>query len=172
MSLSSLEFPTSIFIAVSKNYAQLMLSHLALGLSGALLYSPATAVTGHWFMRRRSTAVGVVICGSGLAGVIYPIMLKRLIDELSMSFHFYHRTFLTADFRDAMLIIMAMSACLMIFACFTMKARLPPRSPPPWKDLLGPWHEIRYVCLVLGSGLCLMKCVSQHRLSRPLQFVH
>ena len=60
-----------------------MLAHAAYGLSGSLLYSPATAVAGHWFMKRRSTAVGVVVCGSGLAGVIYPIALKQLTDKLS-----------------------------------------------------------------------------------------
>jgi len=62
-----------------------MLSHAAVGLSASSLYSPATAVSGHWFMRKRSTAVGIVVCGSGLAGVIYPIMIKRLIELLSES---------------------------------------------------------------------------------------
>jgi fucose permease len=59
-----------------------MLAHAACGLAASILYSPATAVAGHWFMRKRSTAVGIVVCGSGLGGAIYPIALKRLIDEL------------------------------------------------------------------------------------------
>lgn len=70
---------------VSTKYWHLMLSHAAVGLSASSLYSPATAVSGHWFMRKRSTAVGIVVCGSGLAGVIYPIMIKRLIEQLSES---------------------------------------------------------------------------------------
>lgn len=64
---------------------------------------------------------------------------------------------LTADFRDAILIIAGMNALLMAFACCTMKARLPPRRPPPLKTLLGPWNEPRYSCLVIGSCFIMMK---------------
>ena len=67
---------------VSEKYWHLMLSHAFVGIAGSFLYSPATAVAGHWFLRKRSTAVGIVVCGSGLAGVIYPIMIKRLIELL------------------------------------------------------------------------------------------
>ena len=61
------------------------------------------------------------------------------------------------DFRDALLIIAGMNAALMAFACFTMKARLPPRNPPPLKALLGPWSETRYSCLVIGASFIMMK---------------
>lgn len=64
-----------------------MLSFILFGTSATMLYSPATAVSGHWFLRRRSTAVGIVVCGSGLGGVIYPIALRRLFDELGEDFH-------------------------------------------------------------------------------------
>ena len=157
---------------VSKVYWHLMLSHAFVGIAGSFLYSPATAVAGHWFMRKRSTAVGIVVCGSGLAGVIYPIMMKRLIELLSESSNPFtkatgkgrkkksgigKRTLLMTDFRDAILIIMGMNALLLMFSCVTMKARLPPRTPPPLKSLLGPWSEIRYSCLVIGSSFIMMK---------------
>jgi len=130
-----------------------------------LLYAPATAIAGHWFLKRRSTAVGIAVSGSGLAGVVLPIMIKELIETLSESRVKLCRMMRRAlkleaheaDFRDGMLIIAGFMAVLMLVACFTMKARLPPRKSPPWKALLGPWSQPRYSCLVIGSALTMMK---------------
>ncbi|WVR05290.1 hypothetical protein IAU60_002303 [Kwoniella sp. DSM 27419] len=139
---TTLSVAAIVAMAFCYEYWHFILAHSLFGISGSILYSPATAVVGHWFMRRRSTAVGIVVCGSGLAGVIYPIALKRLFDELS--------------FRNSMLIIAGMNAVLMFPAWFFLKARLPPRSPPPLKSLLGPWKDARYTCLVLGSCFVMM----------------
>jgi hypothetical protein len=128
-----------------------------------LLYAPATAIAGHWFLKRRSTAVGIAVSGSGLAGVILPIMIKELIEALSESYLYIGfqplKTSLAdrADFRDGMLIVAGFMAVLMFIACCTMKARLPSRKSPPWKALLGPWSQPRYSCLVIGSSLTMMK---------------
>jgi len=45
---------------------------------------------------------------------------------------------------------MGFNAALMIPACFWVKARLPPRHPPPLRELKGPWKEIRYMFLCFG----------------------
>lgn len=70
-----------IALAFCQEYYQFLLAHMLYGISGSLVYSPATAISGHWFLRRRSTAVGIIVCGSGLGGVIYPVMLKSLFDR-------------------------------------------------------------------------------------------
>lgn len=147
-----LSFGSLIGVAFCKTYWQFFLAHAAFGASGSCLYSPGGAVAGHWFLRKRSTAVGIVVTGSGLAGVIYPIALHKLLDQLK--------------FRDAILIIAGMNAALMIPSSFLIKARLPPRTPPPLKSLLGPWSEPRYVCLVLGVFFLMMKWVSSWILSQ------
>jgi MCP family monocarboxylic acid transporter-like MFS transporter 10 len=66
---------------------------------------------------------------------------------------------LMAGFRNTLLIIAGMNAVLMVPSCFFMKARLPPRTPPPWKSLKRPWQDPRYVCLVIGSCLNMMMYV-------------
>lgn len=70
---------------VSTQYWHFLLAHAGIGVAGMLLYAPATAIAGHWFLKRRSTAVGIAVSGSGLAGVVLPIMIKELIEALSES---------------------------------------------------------------------------------------
>lgn len=52
------------------------------GIGGTLCYSPSTSISAHWFAKQRGTAVAVIITGAGAGGVIYPIMMKELLDVL------------------------------------------------------------------------------------------
>lgn len=131
-------FGAIVALSFSKEYYQLLLSHLTFGIAGGLVYAPSTAVAGHWFLKRRSTAVGIIVGGSGLGGVIYPICMKVMLDRLS--------------FRNTMLIIAGCNLLLMAPGCVWMKARLPPKTPPPWRMLLRPWHDLRFVFLVLSCS--------------------
>ncbi|WOO81387.1 MFS transporter asaE [Vanrija pseudolonga] len=132
-----LSFGALVGISFCKEYYQFLLAHAAFGISGSFIYSPATGIAAHWFLRRRSTAVGVIVCGAGLGGVVYPILIRELCAKLA--------------FRDAMLTVAGFNLVLMIPACFWMKTRLPPRDPPPISALAKPWKEPRYTFLVLGA---------------------
>jgi MFS family permease len=141
-----LSFVAMIGLAFSTKYWQFLLSFLGFGVAGSLAYAPSGAVVAHWFLRRRSTAIGIVICGSGIGGIVYPFMLEKLFQRLS--------------YRDTMLIIGGFNFVLMLPACFFMKGRLPPRAPPPWSDVRKPWTEPPYVFLVLGAMLYGMNIMS------------
>lgn len=129
-------------------YYQFFLAHFLFGLSGTLTYSPATAISGHWFLRKRSTAVGIIVCGAGAGGVIYPIMMRGLFARLS--------------FRNSILIIAGFNLALMLPACFWMRARLPARDPPPWDALKAPWRESGYTFLVLGTAVYMLNVFSPY----------
>ena len=131
-----------VSLAFCTQFYQFLLAHALYGIAGTIVYSPATAISGHWFLKKRSTAVGIIVCGSGLGGVVYPVFLKNLFDRMS--------------FRDSMLIIAAFNFALMLPACIFMKSRLPPRQPPSYKALAGPLKEAGYTFLVAGSGLYLL----------------
>ncbi|VDC07087.1 unnamed protein product [Peniophora sp. CBMAI 1063] len=70
-----------VSIAHPNKYYQLFLSQgVGMGLGAGLIYVPAVAVQAHHFRVYRPVAVGVVNTGSSIGGIIFPIMLNRLIN--------------------------------------------------------------------------------------------
>jgi len=126
-------------LAFCVEFYQFLLAHALFGIAGAVLYSPCTAVVSHWFLKRRATAVGLILCGSGLGGVIFPIVLNRL--------------FVMIGFRNAVLTSAGMSAVLFFPSWFTIKSRLPPKRSTPWSHAALPWKEGRYTVFVLGVAM-------------------
>lgn len=56
-----------------------------------------------------------------------------------------------------MLTVAGMNALLMLPAWFFLNARLPPRQPLPLRALLKLRTEGRYIFLVVGSSIVMMK---------------
>jgi MFS family permease len=108
-----------------------------------MVFAPANAVAAHWFLRYRSTAIAIISGGAGLGGIIYPIMIERLLGQFG--------------YRNTMLTLAGFNFMLMLPSVFFMKARLPPRAPPPLSYLKRPWKEPRYCFLVAASALYAMK---------------
>jgi MCP family monocarboxylic acid transporter-like MFS transporter 10 len=52
------------------------------GFGCAAIFAPTVALSGHWFGKKRSTAMGIIVAGTGIGGVVYPIMLSRLLDVM------------------------------------------------------------------------------------------
>lgn len=42
-------------------------------------------IPSHWFRAKRSIAVGIVVAGSSVGGVVIPIMLSRLFDKIGFA---------------------------------------------------------------------------------------
>ncbi len=56
---------------------------IVLGISGALVFFVAsTVLIENWFTKKRGTALGIAMCGSGIGGVIFPILGTWLIGEI------------------------------------------------------------------------------------------
>ena len=125
-----------------------MLSHAAFGVSGAIVYSPATGIAAHWFLRRRGTAVAVIMSGAGAGGVIYPLLIKALTD------HYV--------WRNAILILAAVQAGFMAPGCLFMRKRLPNRPPAPLSALKRPWKDKRYCFLIVGQSMTSMAVFSPY----------
>ncbi|KAH7867880.1 major facilitator superfamily domain-containing protein [Lentinula edodes] len=89
--IGSIIYVFSIFmlsIAHTDKYYQLFLSQgLAAGIGAGLVYVPVLGVqTHHWRRRSRPVALGIVITGSSVGGIIFPIMLNNLIANPNVGF--------------------------------------------------------------------------------------
>ncbi|GJJ10315.1 hypothetical protein Clacol_004541 [Clathrus columnatus] len=68
-------------LAHADKYYQIYLSQgLGMGIGAGLIYVPALAIQSHHWRTHRAAALGVVVTGSSLGGIIFPVMLNQLIN--------------------------------------------------------------------------------------------
>ncbi|EWC43776.1 hypothetical protein DRE_07341 [Drechslerella stenobrocha 248] len=139
--------PASVALVVSvmltsicKEYYQFLLCQGILGgLGQGALFTPAIGVIGQYFHQKRGAAMGLVIAGSSLGGVILPIMMANLLERTTFGWTVRAIGFLFAG--------------ILWISCLTVKERLPHRAgtfflPKAFKDPV-------YVFLVAGNFFCL-----------------
>lgn len=103
--------------SICKAYWQFILVQGVLGgIANGLAYAPAVAVIGQYFHKRRALAMGIASSGSSLGGIIFPIMLERIIYHNSLGFGWAVRG----------VGFLVLGLCLT--ACATVVPRLPPRK--------------------------------------------
>ncbi|EKM50355.1 uncharacterized protein PHACADRAFT_178098 [Phanerochaete carnosa HHB-10118-sp] len=67
-------------LADTSRYYQVLLSQgIGMGLGGGLVLIPAISVQAHHWKKRRSLAMGITFTGSSSGGVVFPIMINRLL---------------------------------------------------------------------------------------------
>ncbi|KAF2196345.1 MFS general substrate transporter [Delitschia confertaspora ATCC 74209] len=52
------------------------------GIGSSLLFTPAFAAVGHFFLAKRGNATGIAAAGGSLGGIIYPLMLQSLLPKV------------------------------------------------------------------------------------------
>ncbi|KAI9900476.1 hypothetical protein N3K66_004738 [Trichothecium roseum] len=63
-------------------YWQVLLSHaVCLGVGNGLAFCPALAVLSQYFRRKRAFSVGLASAGAAVGGLVYPVMVDRLVDD-------------------------------------------------------------------------------------------
>ena len=55
---------------------------LGMGLATGILYQPALAIVSQHFERRRSLAMGCVMAGASIGGVLFPIIANNLFERV------------------------------------------------------------------------------------------
>ncbi|KAI5806161.1 major facilitator superfamily domain-containing protein [Geopyxis carbonaria] len=128
--------------SLSSKYWHFVLAQGIVSAVGAsLCFYPAVGCVSTWFHARRAFALGIVASGSSLGGVIFPIMIRRLIPRIGFGW----------TMRSTAFLILA----LMLVANATVSSRLPPRGPTPWRlsDFTRHFRELPFALTVFASFL-------------------
>lgn len=111
------------------------------GIGNALIFTPALAIAGHWFKRKRAYVIGIIASGSALGGIVYPILLQRLISSLGFGWAVRVAAFVTM-------------ACLCI-SSLTIRTNLPLKkefSLAGAVDFSG-FLDVKYTLSAIGAFL-------------------
>lgn len=147
IAFGSLIYLFSIFmlsLAQPHHYYQVFLSQgVGMGIGMGMLFLPAISVTSHYFRRRRTVAMGVVISGSSIGAVVYSILLNNLFNR-GIGFAWGVRTVAFIDLA------------LLLTANLVMKTRLPSRRKRPNAkpvDIKQILHDGGYWLCNVGASL-------------------
>ncbi len=65
---------------ISGSVLLVTLPHFAVGFGAAACFAPLIADVSHWFLRRRGTAVAVAASGNYVAGAVWPLILRGILE--------------------------------------------------------------------------------------------
>lgn len=72
-----------MMLSLASRYWQVVLAQgLCIGLGAGLMFTPAVAVLQSYFSSRIGLASGLAAAGSSLGGIVYPVVLYRLVGEI------------------------------------------------------------------------------------------
>ncbi|KAH8690475.1 putative MFS monocarboxylate transporter [Talaromyces proteolyticus] len=125
----------------TKYYQVFLAQGLCVGLGSGCLFTPAISLVGTYFSTRRALATGIAASGSSVGGVIFPIVIRRLI--VTVGFPWAVRTM-----AFIMLATLGIGIAL-------LRPRLPPRKSGPIIDLAA-FKDPAYTTFVIGLALGFM----------------
>ena len=74
--------------SLASEYYQFILAQgICSPIGASMIFYPAMSTIPTWFFRKRGAAFGIVAAGSSLGGVIFPIMVQRLIVEVGFGWY-------------------------------------------------------------------------------------
>lgn len=127
--------------SLCKEYYQFLLAQgICSSIGASCIFYAALGATSTWFSRRSGLAIGIVASGSSLGGVIFPIMIDKLLPNIGFAW----------TMRSSAFMILG----LLAFANVTVRNRLPPNPKPGSpKDLVMPFTEPLFCLTAAGAFL-------------------
>ncbi|TVY92528.1 Aspyridones efflux protein [Lachnellula willkommii] len=107
-----------MMLSICKTYWQVILAQgVVVGIGAGMTFIPSVAIVGTYFTTKRSTAMGLGATGSSIGGVIYPVVLRRLIVQIGLTW--------------AIRVVAFIMLGTLLISIAVMKPRLPPRKAGP-----------------------------------------
>ena len=124
--------------SISKEYYQFLLSQgVCSAIGAACIFNPSLGCVSTYFFKKRGMAIGLAVSGSSLGGVIFPIIVSRMIKEVGFGW----------AMRTCAFLILG----LMIFANLFLKARFPPTKRAfSFMAFIRPLQEVPMLLLTLA----------------------
>ncbi|KAI9154663.1 Major facilitator superfamily domain general substrate transporter [Paramyrothecium foliicola] len=124
--------------SLSTEYYQILLAQgLCTSLGMSAIYVPATALIAGWFDKRRGLAYGIATSGSSLGGVIFPILIGRLIPRVGFHWAMRSTAFLCLS--------------LLITANVFVRSRQPSNPKPLSRQIIfGPFVDVKLMLVNIG----------------------
>ncbi|KAK0621636.1 major facilitator superfamily domain-containing protein [Bombardia bombarda] len=132
-----------MMLSLCKQYLQVMLVQGVLqGIVMGLLQFPAFAAVSQYFDKKRAAALGIIVSGSSVGGIIIPIAVSKMLNGSDLGFGWTVR------------IVGFVMLPFLAFAIFTVKARLPSRPTSFW--LPGAYKNKKYDILIVSLFFTFM----------------
>ncbi|SPQ20357.1 995f569a-17f5-484b-9580-d0c186c96f4c [Thermothielavioides terrestris] len=132
-----------MMISICSRYWHFMLAQGVLsGFAMSLLQVPAFAAVSQYFDKKRAAALGVVVSGSSIGGVVFPIAFSKMLNGSSLGFGW--------SVRVMGFVVLP----LLLFAILTVGPRLPPRKTNFF--IVGAFKEVRFMMVVLAAFFCFI----------------
>lgn len=124
--------------SIATQYYQFLLSQGVCSAIGvAAVFLSAIGCVSGWFDKRRGLAFGVLATGSSIGGVIFPIMLTKLIERVGYGWAMRSSAFLIGG--------------MLVIANFTIRTHHPPSPKSISRQQMGrPFRELAFVFLLAG----------------------
>lgn len=114
--------------SLGKTYWQVLLAQaICSGLGNGCTFCPGLSVMASYFLRNRAFAVGLGAAGSAVGGLIYPVVVDKLLYEKQIGFPWTIRVM-------GLIMLVTQVPCIFLY-----KPRLPPRKTGPTVD----WSAFR-----------------------------
>ena len=122
----------------TKYYQFILAQGILFGIGDAMLFYPTISSLPHWFHRRRGLAAGIVVAGSSLGGIAWPLILERLFKQVG--------------FAWALRITGFICLALLIPCCFMVvpRTRPGPKQTIPKAEINAIFKDAGFMLLVVG----------------------